>query len=80
MARLAQRIVACLWFDKEAEQAASFYAGIFERSGSPASPATARQGGTDPDRAKADRVMQALLQLRKIDVAALERAAGGARS
>ena len=166
MARLAQRIVACLWFDKEAEQAASFYAGIFERSritgitrygeagreihgGVPGSAMvvafeldgqafTALNGGPlfrfneavslqvmcdsqdevdrywsklsaggdpqaqqcgwlkdryglswqvvpvaltgllqDPDRAKADRVMQALLQMRKIDVASLERAAGG---
>ena len=30
---------------------------------------------TDPDRARFDRVMEALLQMRKIDVAALERAA-----
>ena len=31
----------------------------------------------DPDRAKADRAMQAMLTMRKIDVAALERAADG---
>jgi predicted 3-demethylubiquinone-9 3-methyltransferase (glyoxalase superfamily) len=30
---------------------------------------------TDPDRAKADRVMQAMLKMKKIDVAALDRAA-----
>ncbi len=28
-----QRIVPCLWFDKEAEEAANFYASIFENSG-----------------------------------------------
>jgi predicted 3-demethylubiquinone-9 3-methyltransferase (glyoxalase superfamily) len=32
---------------------------------------------SDPDRAKANRVMQAMLQMKKIDVAALERAAKG---
>jgi len=32
----------------------------------------------DPDRAKADRVVQAMLKMRKIDVAALDRAAGAA--
>ena len=31
----------------------------------------------DPDRAKVDRVMKALLQMGKIDVAELERAAAG---
>jgi predicted 3-demethylubiquinone-9 3-methyltransferase (glyoxalase superfamily) len=31
----------------------------------------------DPDRAKANRVMQAMLQMRKIDVAALQKAAAG---
>ena len=33
---------------------------------------------TDPDRAKADRVAQAMLKMRKIDVAALDRAAAAA--
>jgi predicted 3-demethylubiquinone-9 3-methyltransferase (glyoxalase superfamily) len=32
---------------------------------------------SDKDRAKADRVMQAMLKMRKIDIAALERAAAG---
>lgn len=33
---------------------------------------------TDPDRAKADRVMKAILQMKKIDIAALRRAGEGA--
>jgi predicted 3-demethylubiquinone-9 3-methyltransferase (glyoxalase superfamily) len=32
---------------------------------------------SDPDRAKANRVMQAMLQMKKIDVAALQKAAAG---
>ena len=164
MARLAPRIVPCLWFDKEAEEAAGFYAGIFRQSritsvtrygeagreihgGAPGSvmvvafeldgqafialnggplfkfneavslqvmcdsqaevdhywsklsaggepqaqqcgwlkdryglswqvvPAVLPRLLQDPDRAKADRVMQAMLQMKKLDVAALEGAA-----
>jgi predicted 3-demethylubiquinone-9 3-methyltransferase (glyoxalase superfamily) len=33
----------------------------------------------DPDRAKADRVMQAMLRIKKLDVAALKRAYAGER-
>jgi predicted 3-demethylubiquinone-9 3-methyltransferase (glyoxalase superfamily) len=29
---LTQRLTPCLWFDKEAEEAANFYVGIFENS------------------------------------------------
>jgi predicted 3-demethylubiquinone-9 3-methyltransferase (glyoxalase superfamily) len=32
MALKAQKIVPCLWFDKEAEAAANFYVGIFKNS------------------------------------------------
>ena len=32
MARIAQRISVCLWFDHEAEEAANFYVSIFENS------------------------------------------------
>lgn len=32
---------------------------------------------TDPDTAKSQRVMQALLQMKKLDIAALERAFAG---
>jgi len=40
-------------------------------------PATLVRYLDDPDRAKAERVRQAMLQMKKIDVAALERAAAG---
>lgn len=32
---------------------------------------------TDPDRARSERVMQALMRRKKLDIAALERAAAG---
>jgi predicted 3-demethylubiquinone-9 3-methyltransferase (glyoxalase superfamily) len=40
-------------------------------------PATLMEYLSDPDREKAGRVMEAMLQMRKIDIAALDRAAAG---
>jgi predicted 3-demethylubiquinone-9 3-methyltransferase (glyoxalase superfamily) len=166
MMPVIQRITPCLWFDKQAEEAAKFYIGIFKRSkivqvsrygeagrevhgqapGTVMTVAfeldgqtfTALNGGpifkfneaisfqincetqeevdhywsklsqggdekaqqcgwlkdkyglswqvvprvlvemlTDPDRAKSQRAMQAMLQMKKIDVAALQKAAAG---
>ncbi len=165
----AHRIIPCLWFDTQAEEAARFYTGIFENSrigaigrygeagrevhGKPAGsvmtvefeldgqPFTALNGGphftfneavsfqilcrtqeevdyywsrlseggnpnaqqcgwlkdrygvswqvvpavlatmmSDPDRGKAGRVMEALLTMKKLDIAALERAFAGGGS
>lgn len=67
-----QKITPFLWFDDKAEEAMNFYVSLFRNSkvGS-----VTRYG--DEDRAKANRVMQAMMQMDKIDIAALQKAYDG---
>lgn len=58
------KITPNLWFDTEAEEAAAFYTGMDELF-------------ADPDAARADRAMKAMLGMRKLDIAALRDAAQG---
>lgn len=79
-----QTIHPCLWFSTEAEEAMTFYTGIFrnsrvlavQRFGKNAPMALPRLLG-DSDPAVAQRVMAAMLKMSKIDIATLEAAARG---
>jgi predicted 3-demethylubiquinone-9 3-methyltransferase (glyoxalase superfamily) len=79
-------LTPCLWFDTEGEEAAEFYTSVFPNSRivdiAHYGPAGPRPEGTvmtrlleDPDREKSDRVMRAMLTMKKIEIADLERAA-----
>jgi predicted 3-demethylubiquinone-9 3-methyltransferase (glyoxalase superfamily) len=69
-----------LWFDGNMEQAVNFYVSVFKDarivSMNPVSATFELLGQLlgDPDRAKAQRVMQAMLQMKKIVVADLQAA------
>lgn len=77
-----EAISPCLWFDRRAEEAARFYTAVFARSrvvdvqryGS-AGPRRLHELFADPDCEKVQRVIAAMLQMRKLDVADLEAAA-----
>ena len=80
MATNIQLITPFLWFDRQAEEAAGFYVSIFPNSqmGSvtryvPESAVTLK----DSDAGKTQRVMKAMLGMKKIDVEELKRAADG---
>ena len=66
-----QRITPFLWFDGKAEEAANFYVSIFKNSrlGN-----IARYGDQDQDPQKSQRVMAALLKMKKLDVNILKQA------
>jgi predicted 3-demethylubiquinone-9 3-methyltransferase (glyoxalase superfamily) len=82
-----QKIVPHLWYAKEAAEAARFYATVFPDShvdrvislpaDSPRGPTVLGDMITDPDRAKAKRVTEAMLKQVKIDIAKLEAAYRG---
>lgn len=80
-----RRITAFLWFDTQAEEAASFYASVFgdsrilkiTRYGPGARERHDRRVPDDPDPAGAQRVIHAMLGMKKIDIAGLQRACGG---
>lgn len=88
-----QRITPFLWFDTEGEAAAKLYLSLFRNSGGQPSqcgwlkdryglswqiiPTILNKLLTDPDPARARRAMQAMLQMKKIDVTALTHAADG---
>lgn len=76
--QIRSKIAPCLWFDSQAEEAAKFYTGIF---GNSKIVATSRYGeagkevhGRKPDPAKSARAMQAMLRMKKLDIAALQQA------
>jgi len=65
-----RKITPFLWFDDNAEEAAKFYvswqivpSGIIEMI-------------SDPDAARSDRVMQAVVKMKKLDLAGLKKAYG----
>jgi predicted 3-demethylubiquinone-9 3-methyltransferase (glyoxalase superfamily) len=79
-------LTPCLWFDTEGGEAAEFYTSVFPNSRivdiahyGPAGPCPEGTVMTrlleDPDREKSDRVMRAMLTMKKIEIADLERAA-----
>lgn len=71
------RIIPNLWFDTDAEEAALFYTSIFEDS---RIVGISRYPDSDADPAAAERAMQAMLGMRKLDIAELARAADGQAS
>jgi predicted 3-demethylubiquinone-9 3-methyltransferase (glyoxalase superfamily) len=84
-----QKVTPFLWFDHEAEEAMNFYVSVFKdarvlnvnRYGkdAPKPEGTAAKQLpellSDPDPARAGRVMQAMMGMSKIEIAALRRAA-----
>jgi predicted 3-demethylubiquinone-9 3-methyltransferase (glyoxalase superfamily) len=62
MSQLQPRINPCMWFDGQAEAAAKLPEMLMDLH-------------ADPDRAKAGRVMEAMLKMKKIDIAQIQRAA-----
>ncbi|TQV79183.1 VOC family protein [Denitrobaculum tricleocarpae] len=73
-----KRIVPHLRFDGDAEEAAEFYAGLFPESrigNVMRAPACNHELLKSNDRVAAERVMQAMLKMNKIDIAVLEAAA-----
>jgi predicted 3-demethylubiquinone-9 3-methyltransferase (glyoxalase superfamily) len=63
-----QKITPCLWFDTDAEAAANHYVSIFKELQD-------RQDWPLWKGGKANRVMKAMLQMKKLDIAALQKAA-----
>jgi predicted 3-demethylubiquinone-9 3-methyltransferase (glyoxalase superfamily) len=74
---MSQKIIPNLWFDGQAEDAANYYVSVFE-SGRILN--TTRYTQADPDASKAERAMQAMFSMKKLDIAALQAAADGAPS
>ena len=81
---VTRRIAPCLWFDRQAEEAARFYVSIFKNSriGTIARYSAAGQDileemMKDHESPQARRVMDAMLKMKKLDIAALERAFAG---
>jgi predicted 3-demethylubiquinone-9 3-methyltransferase (glyoxalase superfamily) len=69
----------CLWFNDSALEAAQFYAATFPDSamGAVHLAPVLTAGIADPDAAVAKRVFEAMMTMRKIDVAAIEAARRG---
>ena len=86
---MPQRITPCLWFDGQAEEAARFYAGrepkaqacgwLKDKYGASWQivPTVLLEMLAHPDQEKADLAMQAMLKMKKLDIAALQRAFAG---
>ncbi len=82
----ARAIGPCLWFDDQAEEAARFYTGIFKNSkigkygvSWQVVPALLKELVGDPDSEISERAMEAMLEMKKIDVTKLERLRSPAR-
>ena len=76
---ISQRIAPCLWFDHQAEEAATFYTSVFKNS-KVTSVARYTKAGQEIHKRpsqKAQRAMEALLRMKKIDIRELERAVAG---
>ncbi len=67
---MTDKIVPCLWFDGRAEEAAGFYVSQIV-------PRVLIRHMADPDPARAKRVMEAMMQMKRIDITAIERAYQG---
>jgi len=80
MAKARAKIFPFLWYAKEAEQAAKFYASIFPDSRvdlvttTQRVPAVFEKMMQDKDPARSKRVTDAMLKMVKFDIAALEKA------
>ena len=60
------KVTPNLWFDTQGQEAAEFYVSV---------PAALNELVNDPDSGRAQRAMQAMLGMKKLDVAALYAAA-----
>ncbi|RKT43014.1 VOC family protein [Thiocapsa rosea] len=81
MAEIQQKIVPHLWFDQDAREAASFYCAVFPDSGYGLSwqivPGELSTMMTDADPERVNRVTRAVLEMKKLDLAALQEAYDG---
>jgi predicted 3-demethylubiquinone-9 3-methyltransferase (glyoxalase superfamily) len=70
------KIYTHLWYAKEAEEAARFYASIFDRFGLrwQIVPTVLNEMMREKDPARSKRVTDAMLKMVKLDIAALEKA------
>ena len=76
-----RKITPCVWFDADGEEAAVSFQVMCESQDEVDtywSPARLPELLQDPDRERSQRVMAAMLEMRKIDVRAVERAAAAA--
>jgi predicted 3-demethylubiquinone-9 3-methyltransferase (glyoxalase superfamily) len=80
-----KKITPFLWFDTQAEEAANFYVSIFDNSrilnasrysdaGWQITPTILSELMPGPDPGKSKRVMEAMLKMKKFDIAALKKA------
>ena len=85
-----RKVTPWLWFDTQSEEAATFYTSVFANSHITGVyrfgvswqivPTRLHELLTDPDPRRAERAMRAMFEMKKIDIAALERAAVAAPS
>lgn len=71
-----QKIRPCLLFESEAEETARFCVSLIPNS--QVVPTLLPELLADPDPEKSRRAMEAMLQMRKLEIAVLEQAAAGA--
>lgn len=71
------KLSTCLWFDGNAEEAARFDTSVFPDAAMQIVPEALVRLQNAGDPAAIGRMMQALMQMSKLDIAALERAYAG---